>query len=111
MWDLPRRSHSRKPFEAELARFAGVMVPLVTGALPAFLAAPAAQRQAHLPRPRIHRGILDGGFVVNRVRSDQRKSLDDVRVVAEEVAHLIEPVLSREAGDIDDERVPFPPPA
>src|SRR5262249_39615104 len=90
-WKLARRSHPRQPPEAEFARTPGVVVPFIPGVPPFFLAAPAARGQPHLPRPRIHGGIVNCDFVVDRVRGYEREALDDVNVVAKKIADLIEP--------------------
>src|SRR5262252_8259295 len=53
----------------------------------------AVERHPHLPGPREHLRILDRDFVVDVIRIRHRVALDDVQLVAVEVAGAIEPGL------------------
>src|SRR4029079_16264051 len=86
---LFRPSHPRKPFETELACDRGVGIPLVTRVLPVLLDTAASERQPHLPGTRIDGGVFDRHFVVDRVRRDDRETLDHAPAVAEQTDTLI----------------------
>src|SRR3954470_8677894 len=68
----------------------------------------AVERHADLPRPRESLRILDRRFVGNDVRAGAREPLDDVQLIAVEIAGAIEPGLIVEALGIDDEALAFP---
>ena len=48
---------------------------------------------------------------MDRIRAGEREALDDVQAIGLVVARAIEPCLAVEAGDVDDQRVAFPPSA
>jgi len=66
------------------------------------------QQEGHLPRPRVHRRILERRFVLNRIRVDQCVALGDVKRWTGEVPGHIEPGLAVEVRRVDDERIAFP---
>src|SRR5262245_12674365 len=60
-------------------------------------------RHPYLPRLREDGGVLDRGLVVQRVGAAGADALDDVQVLAGEVAGAVEPRHAVEAGRVDDE--------
>src|SRR5580704_13787255 len=67
-----------------------------------------ANRKLHLPRSGIHLGIFKGGFVFDFFGIDHRVSLDDVELIAMEVAGHVEPCLVVKPIDIHDQCVAVP---
>jgi len=65
--------------------------------------------KGHFPRPRVERGILECGFVPNRICIGERVPLDNVKRGTGEVPGHIEPRLAVEIRRIHDERIAFPP--
>src|SRR5207244_11712312 len=69
---------------------------------------PTIERQAYLPWPRKHGVVLDRRFVVDVIGVSERVALDDMHVLAHEISCSIEPALTVQPRDIDNQRVAFP---
>src|SRR5262245_31864586 len=75
----------------------------------ALLQAVASRGNRRGPRARVDRGVRDGGDVVVALAVvAEDVALDDVHVVARELAAAAEARLGVVVRDIDDQRVPFP---
>src|SRR5258705_10554244 len=85
-----------------------ILVALVTGELPELVIRQSSLRDAHGPGTREHRRVRDRRLIVQRVRVDEDEPLDDVRVLAVEIANYVETCFRVEVGRIDDQRVAFP---
>ena len=65
----------------------------------------------HRPGTRVDVRVGDRRFVMEHILVDHREALDDVDVVAEEIADRVEPLPVALIGHVDDERVALPPAA
>src|SRR5688572_7886678 len=72
---------------------------------------PAVERRGDLPRPSEDLKVLDGGLVLNEIRSGGGVALDHVQGLAVKIAGPIEPRLVDEAGHVDHQRIAVPPAA
>src|SRR6185312_7109625 len=120
LWSGParrRRRSARRPSAASLLAcfLAKVAVDQFLGELDAFefkqariLLAVLVKDHVDLPRAAEGLRVLNGCFVIHRVRIEQGVALRNVQSVAGEVSGAVEPRHAVEAGDIDHQRVAFP---